>query len=286
MPTNLNILRQWMQTALPCIAGAREFRADRYLIQSIASDAEMTMAFDRFVTALEKRQTVAGLFVLSEAMALPRDQSATAQMMQLAQMVQPITNTPPEMLATGGKLNLQMTLRCPVTNQPTLFDDFDAVAFCPQSADKDDPLYDPMMAAPVPCVNINSDIYAFGMFTRDLSLKRTGQEVFTLTPTQRAEVFDHAVRLWQRYAVQTINGYVALTDKTRCPMGLVQKNTKWLAPHQDPAFAETVKEGHLHDMPILYAPRITALWERRLKGEDISPAFEQITPYGSPVSDK
>lgn len=279
--SNSQRLQQWMKKALPCVAGARAFKAGRYLIQSIASAADMQRAFTRFTTALQQRETVAGLFVLCDRVSLPRTATGTAQMAQLARMMQQISSVPPDALARGGKLNMSLCLRCPVTGQDTLFDDFDAVAFCPQSADIEDALYDPMMAAPVPCVNINSDIYAFGMFVRDLSLKRCGQEVYALSLDDRTRVFEQAVALWQRYAERTIKGYVAQTDIARCPMGLIDNNTRWVAPHQDPAFAETVKTPHVHDMPVLYAPRIVSLWHRRLAGEDAQSRFHDITPYGT-----
>lgn len=285
MDRNECLLRNWIQDRLPCIAGAREYKNDRYLIQTIGSPEEMRAAFGLFVEALRQRQTVAGLFVLSEAVSLPRIASGHGQMAQLAQMMALLTQTPPEELANGGKMNFSLSLKCPVTGLPTVFDDFDAVAFCAQSADQFDPLYDPMMATPVPCVNINSDIYAFGMFVRDLALKREMQEVCDLPRAQRNRVFDQAISLWQKYAEQTIAGYVSLTDTTQCPMGLVEGNTRWQAPHQDPAFAETLKEPHLHDMPVLYAPRIVEIWQRRLEGEDVSERFQDITPYGERVSD-
>jgi hypothetical protein len=38
-------------------------------------------------------------------------------------------------------------LTCPVTGVLQSFDGFDAVAFCPQSLNLDDPLYDPMIGA-------------------------------------------------------------------------------------------------------------------------------------------
>lgn len=278
---NVERLKAWLRTELPCVPGKREFSNDRYFIRSIHDAASMKVGFEEFLRALRNRQTVAGLFVISEAAALPATSTAQAQFLQCARMMRDISDIAPEQLATGGRLGKTITLECPVTGVMQDFDDFDAVAFCPQSNDLNDPLYDPMMGTPVPCVNFNSDIYAFSMFTRDYALKTRNAEVWQLNPLERHELFAQTARRWQQFALATIKGYMAITNLERCPVSLTDDHTLWFANHQDPAFAETVKRQYAHHMPKLYTPKIIARWETFFQtGVLRQESVEDITPFG------
>lgn len=279
--SNLSSLHQWLKQSLPCVAGAREFGNARYFITTLDSPDHILSRFEEFLAALRERRTVAGLFVLHEDLCLPRTASAAEQMLQCARMVEALSDIPAESLADGGKLNISIQLDCPVTGRSVLFDDFDAVAFCPQSADERDPLYDPMMATPVPCINFNSDIYAYSMFVRDTALKRYGKEIPDLDPAIRDTLFGICETLWQKFAVRTIRNYAALTDISLCPVHITPGDLQWQANHQDPAFAETVKAPYLHDLPVLYTPRITNAWREYFASGAFSLSWKDITPYGA-----
>jgi hypothetical protein len=279
--TNIEKLKDWLKVDLPCVPGKREFATGRYFVTAISDTASMETAYAAFQTALIRRETVAGLFVVSENVALPESSSAEAQFRQLAEMMETVSDISPDRLASGGRLGKTITLPCPVTNIMHAFDDFDAVAFCPQSNDIMDALYDPMMAAPVPCVNFNSDIYAFSMFTRDYSLKTKNAEVWQLDPFERQDLFTVVAKRWQQYALATIKGYMNITNLERCPVSLRENDTIWYANHQDPAFAETTKSQYAHHMPSLYAPKIVEKWQNYFETGVLSHgSVEDITPFG------
>lgn len=279
--TNVEKLKDWLKADLPCVPGKREFSTGRYFITAIRDTNSMDEAFLAFQTALVRRETVAGLFVISEDVALPAASSAQAQFRQLAEMMGTVSDISPDRLASGGRLGKTIKLPCPVTNVMHSFDDFDAVAFCPQSNNIVDPLYDPMMGAPVPCVNFNSDIYAFSMFTRDYALKSKNAEVWQLDPFERQDLFAIVAKRWQQYALATIKGYMNITNLERCPVSLRENDTIWYANHQDPAFAETTKSQYAHHMPSLYTPKIVEKWQLFFETGVLSHgSVEDITPFG------
>lgn len=281
--SNINILTEWLNTELPCVAGFREFKRKRYFITELKSKFDIVGGFQRFIEALVARETVAGLFVIHESVALPGSASAKEQMLQCAEFVGAISDQSAETLLHGGKLSKKIELRCPVTDQYTWFNDFDAVAFCPQAADTSDVLYDPMMATPVPCINFNSDIYAYSMFVRDTALTNYHREVFELPDRTRSDLFGKCEELWQKFALRTINGYMNMTDLAKCPIAITETEEQWLANHQDPAFAETTKKPYLHDLPVKYTPRITAAWQKYFGGGELDMSWQAITPYGEPT---
>ncbi|WP_296081983.1 hypothetical protein [uncultured Agrobacterium sp.] len=279
--TNVEKLKDWLKVDLPCVPGKREFATGRYFITAIRDTKSMETAYSAFQTALIRRETVASLFVISEDVALPAASSAEDQFRQLAEMMVTISDISPDLLASGGRLGKTIELPCPVTNVMHAFDDFDAVAFCPQSNDIMDPLYDPMMAAPVPCVNFNSDIYAFSMFTRDYALKTKNAQIWQLDPFERQDLFAIVAKRWQQYALATIKGYMNITNLERCPVSLRGNDTIWYANHQDPAFAETTKSQYAHHMPSLYAPKIIEKWQNFFEtGVLPHGSVEDITPFG------
>lgn len=281
LPSNIEHLKQWLRRDIPCVPGKREFSSGRYFIAEIEDAQSMVNAFDQFVIALNRRETVAGLFVISERVALGRTATASDQFVQCAGLMKGITNMHPDALADGGRLSKTIELICPVTGVSREFDDFDAVAFVPRSLDEDDALYDPMMGAPVPCINFSSDIYAFAMFTRDVALRLKKAEVMELNEPERDEVFAYAARQWQLFARTTIRNYMSITNLSKCPVSLVNDESVWFANHQDPAFAEKRKQQYAHDMPIRYAPRIVSAWKDFFKtGHFVHQSVETITPFG------
>jgi hypothetical protein len=262
-------MQTWFRECLGCVAGRREFARGRYMMTVIddtdtaAKILAVQRQFRRSVLAYDK---VACIMVFNH----PRfyDDSGinvTDAITYLAQQIAPVAHVPVDQLMAGGSAHQRHAIKCPVTGAPTIYDDFDAIAFCPQANDKGDRLYDPLMAAPYPCVNISSDIFAFSMLARDRFVERTGREIFNVHPDDAPD--EHLVEcgaLWQRIAVRTIRNYVAMTDTSLCPTYLSADQRYWFANHKDPAFAESEKRLYRHEMPSTYAPQIIQGWKRML----------------------
>ena len=59
--------------------------------------------------------------------------------------------------------------------------------------------------------------------------------------------------------------------------------TRWMAPHNDPVFAEMHKATYAHEMPVRYAARLAAKWSANLfEGKDYVPGRDGQSG-GTPV---
>lgn len=260
-------VRSWMSRKLPCVAGRRELSRGRYVVR-YATRETVPAIFADYKRQLAAGNAVACLMVFADERYCGEDADATTVFRFLAEQIEVLGNVPAETLANGGALTHRIELRCPVTGKKTLFDDFECIAFCPQSADKTDPLYDPLMSAPYPCVNISSDVYGFSRFVDDSAIVALGHHVHEEKDMGRIESFlALCVERWQRFAKATIGNFEAITDTRICPVHVTADEKHWVAAHKDPAFAETSKESHLHELPVLYATRIAARWLAHFKGE-------------------
>ena len=192
-----------------------------------------------------------------------------------------LSEVPIRDLVNDGNLNKQICLPCPVTGQMTMFNDFDIVAFYPAAGDKAWRLYDPLMATPVSCANLSSDIYAFSMLASDQSLALYGCEVWEIPDNEtRRNLFEKNSSSWQRFAMRTINNYIQITDSQRCPTFLTDDHRHWYANHQDPAFAETYKNLYRHDMPVIYLRRLIQSWMNYYK-KGVLPNLDNVTEPGT-----
>ena len=262
-------LRTWFTESLGCMAARREIAPRRYFAINVVRVGDVTAGWHQFIGALERRTTVACLFVIPDPVAvaskLPRLPVEGADMVPslraVAEIMSTLSDEPAASLVSGGCLNFAISLPCPVTGCRTAFTDFDAVAFLPGASDKHGPMYDPLMSAPAPMVNVSSDIYGFAMFTRDFCLRRHECEVNYLTRRERKQLFAQAAAAWQRMAERTIGNYAAMVDQRLCPTYLTADRRSWVANHRDPAFAELVKAPHLHEMPVQYTERVVHIWE-------------------------
>lgn len=260
-------VRSWMSKRLPCVAGKRELSRGRYMVR-YATRETVPAIFAEYKRELMAGNVVACLMVFADERYTPEEADAAATFRFLAEQVEVIGNVPAVELANGAALTQQIELRCPVTGEKTLFDDFECIAFCPQSSDTSDPLYDPLMSAPYPCVNISSDVYGFSRFVDDSALAALGHHVYEEQNIDRMEPFlTLCVERWQRFAKATIGNFQAVTDTSLCPVHVTADERHWVAGHKDPAFAETSKDSHLHELPVLYASRIAERWLAHLKGE-------------------
>lgn len=271
-------IREWFTSCLGCAAGRREFSKNRYMLAVARTTQEARDSFEAYVRALEAREVVACLIICPTTHPEQRQYSVAQEVRRLSALFSPLSEFSAEALATGHALNKKLYLTCPVTNAKVLFEDFDAVAFCPQSDDLDDELYDPLMSAPIPAVNFNSDVYAFSMFCRDMSVQKFKREVYELTPAERGQLYEVVLHGWQRIAEKTLGNYIAMTDVQKCPVYLHDNNRYWFANHQDPAFAESVKALYRHDMPLIYVPKIFCEWEQYFASGRIPDFSETATP--------
>ena len=282
-------LQAWFRHSLGCIAGRREFAADRYFAVDVHGLSDVVVGWRRFLGALERREAIACMYIIrdpAKALAGANVGAPTtgvrSAITALAEIMSTLSEEAPGTLAAGGALNFVINLVCPVTACRTAFFDFDAVAFVPAAADCADPLYDPLMAAPVPLVNITSDVYGFSMFTRDQALSRFDCEISQLTRRERRYVFEQAGAAWQSMAEMTIRNYASRVDQSLCPTHLSEDRRTWVANHQDPAFAELEKRPFVHEMPVQYTFKIIAIWERYFERGTL-PDYGAIAAAGEEV---
>lgn len=256
-----NKILDWMKRDLPCVAGRRETMRGRYMVQTAGIDA-VPVIFEEFKRMLHRREAVACLYIFNSKHYADPKRTVSEVFHFLARQMQKISDVPPCALANGAALTSTIRLHCPVTGVLTDFDDFECIAFCPQSNNPDDPLYDPLLAMPLPAVNMSSDMYAFSTFVADMIELRYGVAVKDLSD-DRDEVeaaLMGCVGQWQRVAAKTIQNYETITDTSICPVHLSAKQDQWIAGHKDPAFAEQIKEVHTHELPVLYGRRIVDQW--------------------------
>lgn len=277
--TPIQEVTRWMDKTLPCVFGAREFKNGRYFITELKSPLDIIEEFSKFKTELLARKTVAGLFVITDP-CLVQAKDVAQQVRQCADYVAPITDIPVDVLINGAMLAFSFELPCPVTGVMTTYTDFDAVAFTPLSANPADELYDPSVSAPHPLFNINSDIYAFSMFARDISIMMYHKEPVELARSELEILFDKVEQMWQRYSVATVKGFEKISDQNVCPFRLSHGEKYYLAAHQDPAFAELKKVVNYHDMPLIYAPKLTAKWREAFSTGKLDLTCRSLTPYG------
>lgn len=257
----VSLILDWMKRDLPCIAGRRETMRGRYMVQTATQDT-VPIIFDQFRENLRSRQTIACLYVFNSWEFSRPTRSVSEVFHFLARQMQNISDVAPHDLANGEALTTTIRLHCPVTGVLTDYDDFECIAFCPQSNNPDDPLYDPLMAMPLPSVNMSSDMFAFSRFVADMIELRHGVPVRELTDDrEKLEMgLMGCVAQWQRVAAKTIQNYEKITDTSICPIHLNAEQDQWIAAHKDPAFAEQVKEVHAHELPVLYGKRIVDKW--------------------------
>lgn len=256
----LKIFTDWMKTRLNCAAGRREYLRGRYVIE-IAHKATVPDIFARFQTAVQAGEATACLYVFNNPDHYQGRSSVADAFAYLAREMEPISDFPAAQLAAGAPLTNSIRLRCPVTNQVTVFDDFECIAFCPQSDDRDDPLYDPLLYAPFTAVNMSSDVYAFSRFVADSAENGLGKPVYEERDMKRlAAFFDTCVDRWHRVAMSIIERFEKATDTALCPVHVTSDRTHWVAGHKDPAFAEDRKEAHSHELPVIYGKRLVERW--------------------------
>lgn len=251
----------WMHTKLDCVAGRREFSKGRYSIVDLKHEG-ITEAVQRFMLAVKEYRSVALLCIIPRTTQNMSIANPSVDVLsELSVYGSLVCEHSPQELLNSAVLELPISVKCPVTGELTTYSFF-GVAFCPQAANPNDPLYDWPLSAPYPCINITSDGFAFAMFVRDVSVARFGVAPFALDDAKnRDQLFDECIEKWQRYSIHTLKTFAEKTSGSRCAVQICENGTMWQAAHNDPVFAETEKEFHLHEMPCVYARELVKQWQ-------------------------
>ena len=259
-PPGSRRLATWMRTELGCIAGRREYAKGRYTIADLAEEG-IAMAWARFAEEVRSFRKVALLCLIPRTAANMNMSTPSIDVLQeLSGFAAELSALPAHALLDSGVLELPVLVDCPVTGAPTTYSFF-GVAFCPQAANVADHLFDLPLSAPLACINITSDAFAFAMFVRDTALSRHGKAPHMMAAkAERDLLFADCVERWQAFSIHTLQGFAARTEGTRCAIRISADGLSWQAAHNDPVFAETSKEPHVHDMPRVYAATLVQHW--------------------------
>lgn len=249
----------WLDTGLLCSAGKREFKLDRYHVAYVGSGEDYARELEFFRREVIAFQKTGFLAILSTDTSDCR--MAEDELWLLGRIMRDAGLAPSVAALIGGEtIAIPFQVPCPVTGEETIYEFF-PVAFCRNSANRDDPLYDPSLSAPFTAINATSDAFAFAMLARELSIKNLGQIPSEVTEREKLEpVMTRATEIWQNMSVNTIQSY---NRAAGCPHRAVQLSEDrrfWLAPHNDPVFAELKKQEHAHEMPRIYASRLSEKW--------------------------
>lgn len=268
-PRSVERLTRWMSTELACIAGRRELAKGRYAIADLAV-ADVKAVVDRFREEVRQLRKVALICLIPRT---PANMSPCTPVIdvlrELSAVGASLSRLGADALLRGAMLEMPLLLDCPVTGAPTTYSFF-GVAFCPQAANAADALHDLPLAAPYPLINITSDAFAFAMFVRDVSLQRHGLAPYLITSRrERMMLFADCVARWQRFSLHTLSTFAERTRGSACPVRVSDDGLSWQAVHNDPAFAETTKEVHVHEMPSIYGAGLAAQWNAVLDRQSL-----------------
>jgi hypothetical protein len=256
---------RWLRRAVGCLFGRVHCHKDRFALASVSNAAELAGVRRAFGDAICTQGLLSCLVLIEPGNNLLRAMPIERLVRYLDRKYFTATDSRRRdiPIVSGAAYSISYTITCPVTSLAVLFTDFDQVAFYPQAADEDDPLYDPSMFAPFVCINITSDAYAFALTCADRSEILTQRPVRELSAAERSEVYDAALKAFQRLAEQSIAQYHNATNPDVAdPIHLSDDRQYYIAPHDEAAFAETAKRLFRSEMPVLYAPRIIEEWER------------------------
>ena len=261
----------WLNTDLRCSAGKREFQLGRYLVAHVRNGYQFARAFEDFKQDVESRAKTGFLAIVETKTGFC---DAEAELRFLGQIVVDAGYADSAgALVAGETVAVPIEVICPVTGLWTSYEFF-PVAFCRHAARVLDPLYDPALSAPFLAINTTSDAYAFGMLVRDLSLRHFHCEPHEISGRHDFErLLERCASAWQNMSVNTIQSYGKISERPERAVHLSEDETYWMAPHQDPVFAELEKQPHSHEMPVLYARRLCRKWTATLyDGEAYRPS--------------
>lgn len=251
-------LQNWIKSSLPCAFGRMEYIADRYAFSKMSSQDDLDRIITDFRSNLRAGDRSALIVEFSGEIANDLNcQTAKSVVEQLEKLFQMSEGVPT--LANGGVLSFVELCPCPVTNRVLPFTFF-GIAFYPQASNAVDPLFDPSLYAPKPCVNFTSDALAFSHFVASHSMQLYGHRPYELTADARNVLFEASLARWQKLSERTIRSFGAVSGCSERMIRLAPDCRTYIAFHQDPSFAEIEKEEYNHDMPVVYLPPLISLW--------------------------
>ena len=165
---------EWLQSGLQCAAGKREFRLNRYFVARFGTGREFAEALAEFrEQAAEHLKT--GFLAVYAHDQRPRTVAEELKLLGAAVRDAGLTDDADALIA-GNTLSHSVDVRCPVTGKNTAYEFF-SVAFCKNSGNPKDPLYDPSLSAPFTAINTTSDAFAFARLVHDQSMRAFGRPV-------------------------------------------------------------------------------------------------------------
>jgi len=259
----LEAISSWLGGSLRCLIGKSEFRKGRFGYAVIEAPEDFHTAINVFKIKLKELELTSCLMII-EPNNINLSSLSGLEIVDYFKRYCVEADDSHTQDGTVKSFNCQLCVQtiCPVTEVILDFPDFDFVAFYPQSIDESDKLYDPSMYAPVPCINVTSDLYGFAMITREISIDRLGIPPSKVSNLQELDaIFKLALNQYQKMAEKTIEGYGKATNPERiCPIHLTKDQKHYISPRDESALIEVEKQPHLSEMPVMYGARIVEKW--------------------------
>lgn len=250
---------EWLDAQLQCTAGRREFKLGRYLLTRFCNGTDFAEGLAQFRLEVAEYRKVGflALCVYDETRCdcVEDELWLLGRAMQQAGLAEIAAE-----VVDGGTVATPIDVVCPVTGESATYQFF-SVAFCRHADDPGDPLYDPSLSAPFTAVNTTSDAFAFAMLVRDQSMRAWGCPPHAIGDRMDVErLFRKCVTVWQNMSINTIQNYGSVAVDPRRRVHLSEDRRRWIAPHNDPVFAELSKCPFFHEMPTTYASRLCEKW--------------------------
>ena len=261
----------WLDSGLLCSAGKREFNLDRYHVAPVGGGADFAHELEHFRREVIEFRKVGFLAICSQDTSAFK--MAEDELWLLGQIMRDAGLTPSVAgLISGETIAIPFEITCPVTGEETVYEFF-PVAFCRNSGNSQDPLYDPSLSAPFTAINTTSDAFAFAMLVRDQSIRAYGCAPHELRDKADVEMlFRKCVTVWQNMSINTLTSYSRVAVDPSRAVHISEDHKRWIAPHNDPVFAELKKCPYFHEMPIVYASRLCSKWMATMfEGEEYVP---------------
>jgi hypothetical protein len=249
----------WAEGNLLCSAGRRELKLGRYVISAVRTGADFRTELDGFIARVRAHEKSGFLALVGGP--VTRVSTATEEVEHLCRLVAGAGLVDrAEDAWSGNAIPVPVDMACPVTGQPATYTFF-PVAFCRNSADRADPLYDPALSCPFTAINTTSDAFAFALLVRDRSRRHFGCDPFEIDDADAVSgLLEASLLIWQKMSVNTMVAFGRLSADLTRAVSLSPDHRYWTAPHNDPVFAEMKKEPHAHEMPVIYGRALVQKW--------------------------
>jgi hypothetical protein len=256
-------VQSWLATSgLPGATARRQRGSGRYEIAFVRTGADYIAALEAFRAAVADHGAtgLVAVFAGSAACATVADELHVLG----AAMHDAGLADDPLALIDGGTLAAPLTVACPVTGKTALYE-FQSVAFCRNAANPQDPLYDPALSAPFTAICTTSDTLAFARFVHNEAMQAFGRPIHEMIgePAAVEMHFRRCVAAWQSLATAAIADRGRAVHPARS-MHLGADGRHAYAAHDASAFAALGKGAFQHEMPAIYAARLTAKWSANL----------------------